>query len=189
MRRLCLFYKIFCIKVPKYIHSLITSIRTSARQPNEFDSFSCRCEYFQNSFLPNVIMECSKLDLNKLCCLSWSSFCKAQLNIIRPSENKIFNIYDRVDIKFFTGMRLTFGHLREHKLWHNYDDTLIHCALAVLRLKQCCAFFTVPVFQWYLGVSHEWLNEHWQVSPIIESRQTNQCSTIWKSCFWEQDKS
>ena len=104
MRQLCLFYKIFCIKVPKYIHSHITSIRTSARQPNEFDSFSCRCEYFQNSFLPNVIMECSKLDLNKLFCLSWSSFCKAQLNIIRPSENKIFNIYDKVDIKFFTGM-------------------------------------------------------------------------------------
>ena len=104
MRRLCLFYKIFCIKVRKYINSLISSIRTSARQPNEFDSFSCRCEYFQNSFLPNVIMECSKLDLNKLFCLSWSSFCKAQLNIIRPSENKIFNIYDKVDIKFFTGM-------------------------------------------------------------------------------------
>ena len=31
MRQLCLFYKVFHSKVPKYIHSLIPSMRTSAR--------------------------------------------------------------------------------------------------------------------------------------------------------------
>ena len=40
----------FHIKIPKYIHSLILSIRASARQPNTFISFDCRSEYFQNSF-------------------------------------------------------------------------------------------------------------------------------------------
>ena len=39
IRRLCLFYKVFHSKVPKYIHSLIPSMRTSARQPNTFISF------------------------------------------------------------------------------------------------------------------------------------------------------
>ena len=56
MRRLCLFYKVFHSKVLKYIHSLIPSMRTSARQPNTFTFFYCR-KLFQNSFLPYVIME------------------------------------------------------------------------------------------------------------------------------------
>ena len=46
MRRLCLFYQVFHNKVPKYIHSLILSMRTSTRQPNTFTSFYCRIEYF-----------------------------------------------------------------------------------------------------------------------------------------------
>ena len=60
MRRLCLFYKVFQSKVPKYIHSLIPSMRTSARQPNTFTSFYCRTEYFQNSFLPCFVKEWNK---------------------------------------------------------------------------------------------------------------------------------
>ena len=50
IRRLCLFYKVFHSKVPKYIHSLIPSMRTSARQPNTFTSFYCRTKYFQTLF-------------------------------------------------------------------------------------------------------------------------------------------
>ena len=60
MRQLCLFYKVFHSKVPKYIHSLIPSMRTSARQPNTFTSFYCRTEYFQNSFLPCFVKEWNK---------------------------------------------------------------------------------------------------------------------------------
>ena len=85
IRRLCLFYKIFHSKVPKYIHSLIPSMRTSARQPNTFTSFYCRTEYFQNSFLPYVIKEWNKLDPDKRSCQSYESFRKALLNVIKSS--------------------------------------------------------------------------------------------------------
>ena len=58
MRRLCLFYKVLCLfykvfhsKLAKYIHSLIPTMKTSARQPNTLTSFYCRTE-FKNSFLP-----------------------------------------------------------------------------------------------------------------------------------------
>ena len=60
MKRLCLFYKVFHSKVPKYIHRLIPSMGTSARQPNTFTSFYCRTEYFQNSFLPCFVKEWNK---------------------------------------------------------------------------------------------------------------------------------
>ena len=55
MRRLCLFYRVFHRKDPKYIHTLIPSMRTSARDPNTFTSFYCRTKYFQHSFLLYVI--------------------------------------------------------------------------------------------------------------------------------------
>ena len=109
MRRLCLFYKGFQSKIPKYIQSLIPSMRTSARQSNTFTSFYCRTEYFQNSFLPYVVKEWNKLDPVKRSCQSYERFRKALLNVIRPSENKIFNIHDQVGIKLLTRLRLGFS--------------------------------------------------------------------------------
>ena len=68
MRQLHLFYKVFHDKVPKYIHSPISSMRISAKQPSTFS-------------------EWNKLDTDKRSCLSNNSFCEALLNFIRPSEN------------------------------------------------------------------------------------------------------
>ena len=99
-------------------------MRPSARLPNTCTSFCCRTEYFHNSFLPYVIMEWNKLDPNKRSCQSSESFRKALLNFIRPSENKIFSIYDQVGIKLLTRLKLGLSHLREHKFWHNFEDTL-----------------------------------------------------------------
>ena len=140
MRRLCLFYKVFHSKVPKYIHSLIPSMRTSARQPNTFTSFYCRTEYFQNSFLPYVVKEWNKLDPVKRSCQSYERFRKALLNVFRPSENKIFNIHDQVGIKLLTRLTLELSHLREHKFQHNFEDTLNPLCSCRLRPKQCCTF-------------------------------------------------
>ena len=120
MRRLCLFYKVFHGKVPEYIHSLIPIMRTSARQPNTFTSFYCRTKYFQNSFLPYVIKEWNKLDLDKGSCQSYDSFRKALQNFIRHSETKIFNIYDQVGKKLLTTLTLGLSYLREHKFRHNF---------------------------------------------------------------------
>ena len=124
MRRLFLFHKVFHSNVPKYIHCLIPSMRTSARLPNTFTSYSCRTEYFQNSFLPYVIKERNKLDTNKRSCQSYESFRKDLLNFIRPSESKIFNIHDQVGIKLLTRLKLGLSHLREHKFRHNFEGTL-----------------------------------------------------------------
>ena len=116
-------------------------MRTSTRQPNTFTSFYCRTKYLQNSFLPYVVQELNKLDLDKRGCQSYEGFRKALLNVIRPSENKIFNIHDQVGIKLLTRLRLGLSHLREHKFRHNFEDTLnLLCSCSILRTKQRCTF-------------------------------------------------
>ena len=141
MRRLCLFYKVFHSKVPKYIHSLIPSMRTSARQPNTFTSFYCRTEYFQNSFLPYVVKGWNKLDPVKRSCQPYESFRKALLNVVRPSENKISNIHDQVGIKLLTRLRLGLSHLREHKFRHNFEDTLNPLCSCSIEAETTLHFF------------------------------------------------
>ena len=168
MRWLCLFYKVFHSKVPKYIHSLIPSMRTSTRQPNTFTSFYCRTKYLQNSFLPYVVQELNKLDLDKRGCQSYEGFRKALLNVIRPSENKIFNIHDQVGIKLLTRLRLGLSHLLEHKFRHNFEDTLnLLCscsneAKTMLHFFQQCQFFNDI---WWMTLStlidlfHHWVKK------------------------------
>ena len=57
-------------------------------------------------------------------CISHNSFRKTLLNFIRPSENKIFSIYDQVGIKLLNSLRLGFSQLCKHKFWHNFEHTL-----------------------------------------------------------------
>ena len=107
MRRFYLFYKALSRKVPKYIYELILLLRQLYRSTNSFTVFSCRTEYFKNSFLPCLKNAWNKLD-PKICKFtSYLSFRNA-LNFFRPSGNKIFSIHDQVDIKLLARLRLGF---------------------------------------------------------------------------------
>ena len=124
MRRLCLLYKVLSDNVPKYIYELLPPIRPSFRNPNWFSAFPCRTKYFKNSFLPCVVNDWNTLN-SKICNFtSFLSFRNALINFIRPSENKIFNIYDELGITLLRRLRLGFSHLREHIFRHNFEDTL-----------------------------------------------------------------
>ena len=140
-RWLCLFYRVFLSNVPIYVHSHIPFRRTSTRQPNTFNSFYCRTEHFQNSFSPYVIKEWDKLDPNKQSCQSYKRFRKALLNIIRPSENKIFNIHNQVGLKLLTRLRLGLRHLCEHKCQHNFEDNLHLLCSCSIEAKTTLHFF------------------------------------------------
>ena len=167
MRRLCLFYKVFHNKVPKYIHSLIPSMRTSTRQPNTFTSFFCRIEYFQNSFLPCVIREWNKLDPDKRSCLSYYSFRKAVLNFIRPIGNKIFNIHDQDVIKLLTRLRLGFSHLCGHKFRHNFEDTLNTLCSCSIETETTLHFF--PRCQFFNDIREILMNDFMNIDRSLPS--------------------
>ena len=62
MRRLCLFYKVASTKIPAYIYDFIRPVKQSQQQQSPSNSFSCRTEYYKNSFFPCVISEWNKLN-------------------------------------------------------------------------------------------------------------------------------
>lgn len=131
MRRLRLFYKAYKT-VPKYVHNLIPSIRTSARQPNTLISFYCRAEYFQNSFLSTDSHK--RMEQTWYISLSYISFSTALLSCIKFSEKKKYNIHDQVGVELLTRLRLGLSHLREHKFRQTIEDTLnpfSYCSIEV----------------------------------------------------------
>ena len=151
MRPLCLFYKVLLNKVSKYIHDLIPPFKHSLRNSNSFTSFTCRSEYFKNSFFLCFINYWNKLH-PKICnSASYLSFKNAPINFIRPLENKTFNIHDEVDIIALTRLRLGLRHLREHTFRHNFVDTSNLYVLAASSLKQQCIFFCAAISIILLG--------------------------------------
>ena len=83
MRRLCLIYTIASTKLPEYIYDLIPPVRQSQGHPNISNSFSSRIEHFKNSFFPNVVCECNKLNPEICNSGSYNIFRKSLLNFIR----------------------------------------------------------------------------------------------------------
>ena len=55
---------------------------------------------------------------------TFSPFTKNNLKFIRPFSNYIFNCHSPNGIKLITRLRLGLSPLREHKLRHNFQDTL-----------------------------------------------------------------
>ena len=46
------------------------------------------------------------------------------MKFIRPTPNRLFNVSDSLGIKLLTRLRLSLSHLREHKLNHNFQNTI-----------------------------------------------------------------
>ena len=49
---------------------------------------------------------------------------KKVLTFIRPLGNITYRIYDPLDVRLLTRLRLDFSHLRKHNFRHNFADTL-----------------------------------------------------------------
>ena len=55
---------------------------------------------------------------------SISKFKEALLECIRPKMNSVYKVHDPYGLMLLTRLRLRFSHLREHKSWHGFRDTL-----------------------------------------------------------------
>ena len=98
----------------------------------------CRTELFRNSFLPFTISEWNKLDPDIRNLDTCSLFRKNLLAFIRPIENSIYSIYDPLGIKLLHRLRLGFSYSREHKVRHNFADTvnpLCSCYLEIENME------------------------------------------------------
>ena len=142
-RKLCVFYKIFHEKSPKYLYNLIPehnqffNFRNRIQIPNIF----CRTDFFRNSFLPSVIVEWNKLDTLLTSSETISIFRSSLLKQIRPTAKSTFNVSDNLGIQYLTRLRLGLSHLREHKFRHHFNDTLNPLCPCNLEVESVSHFF------------------------------------------------
>ena len=76
-------------------------------------------DYFKNSFFLSAIIEWNKLGCYISNADSFDVFKKRILSFFRPIPNSIYNIHNPLGIKYLTGLRIGFSHLKEHKFKHN----------------------------------------------------------------------
>ena len=96
-RKLCCFYKILNNQAPSYFFSLLSpppNRHYDTRKYSKIRQVFCRTEAFSNSFLPQTIKECNKLDTSICQAPSCSVFRKALSDFIRPTANSIFGTND-----------------------------------------------------------------------------------------------
>ena len=89
---------------------------------------SCKSEYWKNFFIPSVIYECNKLDLDIFSSALYNLFCNRSLQykfIIRiiRAQRKTFKINDSVEVKLLIRLCLGFSHSRERKLRNGDIET------------------------------------------------------------------
>ena len=71
-----------------------------------------------------MISEWNKLDLEIRKSASLEIFQKHLLNFIRSNSNNLFNINNPLGVKLLIRLRIGFSHLKEHKLEHNFQDSV-----------------------------------------------------------------
>ena len=128
----CFLHKVLSIKLPTYLYELIPPITNSHHNRWCYRALYCTTDLFRNSCLPFSINEWNKLNRASRNLHYHEMFRKNLLNLIRPSEKSIFNIYKSQESKLLNRLRLGFNHLRVHKFWHNFAETvnpLCSCAL------------------------------------------------------------
>ena len=89
-------------------------------------------EYFKSSFLPALLKEWFHLDPSIKNSETVNVFKQKLLPFIRPLESSIFNIFHPEKSNLLTCLRCDFSHLKEHNIWHNYQDSwnsLCTCSL------------------------------------------------------------
>ena len=147
-------------KQPAYIYDFIPPVRKSQRHPNTFNSFSCRIEYFKNSFFPCVIGEWNKQILEIRRSGSYGIFQKSLLNFIRQTASKVYSIDDTIGIKLITRLHLGFSHLREQKFKHNFQDMLNPLCSCSIEVEFTYHYFLRCHFnRCFTGYTYERFNE------------------------------
>ena len=96
-------------------------------------------------FLPSIVIEWNKVDLNLWSAASLSVFKKNLLKFIKPSPSSVFNFHNCKGMKYFKRLHLGLSNLREHKFKHSFQGSLnsfCSCGFDVEQIR--IFFFTAP---------------------------------------------
>ena len=123
------FYKIVKNLAPKYLQSyllyqVLNQYPTRSANKSLLTALPSRTLSFSNTFFPYCINEWNKLNDNLINENSIYKFKNYLTKFIKVKENSSFSISDPLGLKLLTRLRLNFSRLNEHKLRHNFRNTV-----------------------------------------------------------------
>ena len=132
-RKKILFHKILHKLTPKYKFDIIpvssdSCYNTIAQSKLDLTQLYSRTKSFSDIFFPFCITKWNKLDAKIRNLPSVFRFKKLLLIYFKTDENLIFGVHNpqvhNVGIKLLNRLGLNFSHLKEHKLRHNFLNTV-----------------------------------------------------------------
>ena len=120
-RKLCYLYKTVVTKSPNYLFKVVCSNKTiyKARNTKDIPLKNIKYNFFKKTFSPLTITEWNKLDPATQNSTIFNFFKESILTFIRPTPNNIFH-----EMKYLTGQRVNFSHLRDHRFQHSFQDII-----------------------------------------------------------------
>ena len=100
------------------------SQHTITTRNNHIPNYHCRTDCFKYSFFPSTLKYWFNLNASIRNSESLAIFKSKLLSLIRPIQSNLYNTFDPIGLKLLTCLRLSCGHLNEHKLRHNFQDCL-----------------------------------------------------------------
>ena len=98
--------------------------RYNTKNTNNIPQIKAKHNLFGDSFIPPVVIEWNKLDLNIRNSESLNISKKSLLKFIRPSGSSVFNFHNLRGAKLLTMLKLGLSHLRQHKFKRGFQDRL-----------------------------------------------------------------
>ena len=120
-------YKVLKSESPSHLFNTIPNSNNrqhQTRNSGNIPSFFAKHDYFKNSFFPSTITEWNKLDCYIRNADAFKVFKKCLLSFIRPMTDSIYNIHNPLGVKHLTRRRIGFSHLKEHKVKHDFQDSI-----------------------------------------------------------------
>ena len=117
---LTLFFKITETGLLEYLFNVTPQISYKYNTRTLYvTTFYCRTDIFRYSFFQSTIMEWNKVDIAIRRSESLPSFRYSLLKLGRPTAKQIYHIFNLISLKL-TRLRLSLGHLNEHKFKHDF---------------------------------------------------------------------
>ena len=178
--KICTFSNIIKEKSPDYLFNIIPKNNSNHRTRNSCNipKFNIKHNSFKNSFFPSVIAEWNKpnSDIWNLNKFILSLFKTRISKFIRPNLNSIFNCHNSTAIKYLSRIRLSLGHLDEHKFKHSFQDALnLICACGSDIEAPCHYLISYPIFD---AEQNTLLNNIRQITPSILNLNHSQITHV-----------
>ena len=123
--RLSFHYKIINNLTPAYLRNFIpaSTERLRLTRTNRNNVIPSRTLKYRHSFFPDTSYAWNLLGDSIKTSPSLTIFKNRLLTFFNSKQNCIYDIHNRVSLRYLTRLRVGLSHIRSHKYHHNFKDT------------------------------------------------------------------